>query len=247
MLSGRSARTFNVRTILVFALISSFDCAPAAHGVTPSPHAAHGAGARTRGRILPSTEHIAEPVQCKTDVDCGLRAHAKTTLCHHAGFCVTHCEEHWGDCNDDYRDGCERPIAHTRYCDDDPRIHQYFPASVDFDPLGMATGPGHLDSTVLVVELDRHRPELAACYERSLTAATHAEAELSYLITINESGGVATYHQTRATIDSKQLNDCVSLFFNQLSFVPAPKGGSVTCHYRMLFMPGSYSSDDSNE
>ncbi|MEY4578165.1 MAG: hypothetical protein RL701_2868, partial [Pseudomonadota bacterium] len=84
-----------------------------AHGeaTAKAPQLAKG----SHGRVLPSQEEFADPKECSSDADCGQPSRARTVLCHHAGFCALSCDEHWGDCNDNYRDGCESPIEHPLY------------------------------------------------------------------------------------------------------------------------------------
>lgn len=67
-------------------------------------------------------DNAATAPACSSDADCGIREHAKQVVCQHGAFCMAVCEDHWGDCNDDYRDGCEQSIEHRVYCKGDPRI-----------------------------------------------------------------------------------------------------------------------------
>lgn len=170
-------------------------------------------------------------------------------VCDHAGYCHPYCEDYWGDCNDDYRDGCETRIKNRIYCDGDPRIGQYYPPHVVVLSERRTSGPGRYDAGAFDRELQAHHAELQHCYEALLEAVPTAEGELCYQFTIDEMGRV-----TRARVDpdganseagaAVQLDACVSRFLGGVTYDARPSGGPAGFGYCISFSRGYFNTDD---
>jgi hypothetical protein len=193
-------------------------------------------------RILAPDEPTADPRQCVVDADCGARAHADKMLCDHAGYCRPVCADHWGDCNEDYRDGCELQIKHRMYCDGDPRIHEYFPPGVTLHDEGQRAGPGRFDSRSFILELERHIAELKQCYRRAIATAPKLEGDLLYDFTLHETGRI-TSKLVHSEIESKDVEACVAQLVAAASFDQRPDGGSVTFAVRVELTAGYFNDE----
>jgi hypothetical protein len=110
---------------------------------------------------------------------------APSVVCQHGDFCMAVCEDHWGDCNDDHRDGCEQPIEHRVYCKGDPRIREYNPATIDLYQ-DAHSGPGVLDAAGFDRLLERSKSTLQSCYDRALQQDAKLEVTLRYRFSIDE-------------------------------------------------------------
>jgi hypothetical protein len=215
-------------------------------GGTSPPHTQRFTVYEWKPRILHSEEHQAGASECTNNADCGTHPHTKETLCYHFSFCMNICEDHWGDCNEDYRDGCEQSIDHRIYCAGDPRIGAYSPPTVATWADGPAEGHGHYNSLRMSRVLDHWLPGLQHCYEQVLATDPKLEATLSYKLTVGTSGRVVDAAFVQSDIESPALKVCMTRYLSALWFEPPPIGGPVTFPYRFLFIAGSYEGEEPN-
>jgi len=145
------------------------------------------------------------------------------------------CEDHWGDCNDDYRDGCEQPIEHRVYCNGDSRIREYSPATIDLYQDGHA-GPGELDAASFDRQLERDKPALQSCYDRTLEQDTKLEATLRYRFHIDKDRDQLSASLIASEPRSDQLESCVNSWAASIRLEQSPKNGPVDFDYRVVFV-----------
>jgi hypothetical protein len=168
-------------------------------------------------------------------------------LCQHDGSCQTLCEKHWGDCNDDYRDGCETPIEHKVYCAGDPRIAEekvdhYNPPEVSLHREGEEVGPGHFDGSQFTYRLECYLHALESCYRRVLATHPKLEAITFYDFTLGSDGRLIAPKLVQTNVDSSELRACVVTFAEAVRFEEGPRDGFVTFPYRVVFTRGYYDS-----
>lgn len=193
-----------------------------------------------RGVIRSGDDQPVDPPECAKNGDCGARPHAEMT-CFHDQSCMPLCQEHWGDCNHDYRDGCETPIKHPTYCDGDPRINASSPPSVTFFPEGEKEGPGQFYDASLDRSLGRSRPQLEECYQQVLASTPRLKAVMRYRLHLSE-GGCVSGTLIKSDVKSKELETCMARFLKSVRLQAVPEGGSVVYTYDVAFVAGSVSS-----
>ena len=168
--------------------------------------------------------------------------------CDHAGYCHPDCEDHWGDCNNDYRDGCETQTKNRIYCDGDPRINQYFAPHVLVLSERTTSGPGRFDAAAFDRGLEAHRGSLQRCYERLLEKAPTVDGTLCYQFTL-ETGQIGQSKLIRNATNTnettgKQLQACVLQFAAAVTYEDPPVGGPVAFDYCIEFIRGHFNTDD---
>jgi hypothetical protein len=188
-------------------------------------------------RFFPSHEHQAGTAECRVDADCGERANTKNTLCYHGDFCLPLCKDHWGDCNQDYRDGCETPIKHATYCDGDPRIAQEGKSKplAGVFVVGEGVGRGAFHFGDFSAGLAPYRQQLQSCYEQALEVAPNLEGTLNYELTLTESGRIASLRPTTSDVAVPRLEACIRDYAEAVHLSSRPAGGSVTFTCRFVF------------
>jgi hypothetical protein len=191
-----------------------------------------------RCRVQPRPK-FANPLQCSEKGDCGALPHVQDVRCLY-GYCRVGCEEYWGDCNNDYRDGCETPIKRPYYCDGDPRIDPSYEAAADLFAEGPGIGPGRFDDHDFARGIEDQLPQLDKCYKDVLKKKPTLRALLIYKFTLNDDGRIAAQLvKSRPDPGTEELQSCVADIIKNLYFSPGPVGGPVTYTYRVGFIPGS--------
>jgi hypothetical protein len=179
-----------------------------------------------------------DPPQCSVNADCGERPHAEMT-CFHDASCMPVCEKHWGDCNRDYRDGCEEAIEHPVYCAGDPRIAEEASSKplVEFSLREQSGGHGSFDAPTLRRGLARVEPQLLACYQGVLARAPELEGKLSYRLTLGERGCIAA-KLFAGDVRSQDLEACVLAALADVRLPAGPRGGTVTFPCDVILLNG---------
>jgi hypothetical protein len=193
-----------------------------------------------RCRVLRTRE--ANPLQCKVPRDCGVRPHVVDFWCLH-GFCLPGCEEHWGNCNRDYLDGCETPIKHPVFCDGDERINPAYGTFASTFLDGVGTGPGRFDDMDFARAMDDQSDQLDKCYKEVLNHQPALESSLRYEFTLGENGKIIKTKLVKNDPGSDPLQACVANIIERLHFDPGPVGGSVTYKYRINFITDTTQTD----
>jgi TonB family protein len=187
-------------------------------------------------RLLPRPV-IANPLQCKVESDCGVLPHVADVRCLY-GYCLVGCEQYWGNCNKDYRDGCETSIKRPCFCDGDPNINDNFEPSTGFFSDDLGVGPGRFNEHTFARGMDDQLPILDKCYKEALKKNPALGGRLVYKLTLGEDGRI-----TAALLDgasgSYELQNCVAKLIKEVYFDPGPVGGSVTYTYRVIFVKAS--------
>lgn len=194
-------------------------------------------------RVFPKVK-MANPIQCATASDCGIRPHTEDMMCISGGYCIAVCEDHWGNCNDDYRDGCETPIKHRLYCDGNPRINEVAEPMAGFFAEDEGVGPGRFDWRAFALGLGEHNPRLEKCYKKLLTTTTDLNGVIVYKFTLGESGRITSAKVVRNNTGSRQLEACVADVATNMCFDQGPKGGPITYTYRVVFSSGAAAGEE---
>jgi hypothetical protein len=222
----------------LFALAVIWLCVAWSNACGPSPQPSAPAPTSVSEHVRPVEEQRVQPPECAKDADCGQRPNTKAMVCHHAGFCVPACVEHWGDCNHDYRDGCETAIEHRFYCAGDPRIdkeQQSAPIAGVF-VTGEGVGPGKLDMAEFSVAIGPYRAALQECYARALAGAPELHGTWFYEFTVNQKGRVSDAKLVSAATRNAVLEGCVREYAEAVRVESAPRGGAVTFPCRVVFV-----------
>jgi hypothetical protein len=159
--------------------------------------------------------------------------------CIMGGRCITVCEDHWGDCNETYRDGCGLPIKDCVYCDGDPRIDELAQPIVGLFSNDEGSGPGHFDSSVFARGLGEQHARLTACYKALLKKLPDLHGLLLYRFTLDESGRISRMELVPGSAESQELERCVTEVVANVRFDHGPNGGTVAYLYRIAFALGT--------
>ena len=187
-------------TTLVFAASCAAGPPTAPSAPLPATPAAHPKTLNRHGIVVYKTkrvmrihgpEKMIDPIECRTADDCGQRAHARKSWCEHDGSCHVTCEDYWGDCNKDYRDGCEVRIEHVFYCPNDPMLNHVDPPSISYST-GAVGGEAIVyqegDERYGWQALEDRLEELIPCYDAVLDQNPKAEGFLDYAVTLDPKG-----------------------------------------------------------
>jgi hypothetical protein len=152
-------------------------------------------------------EPLAVP-ECRVPEDCGQPSNTYGMQCIFGGRCVPVCEAYWGDCNKDYRDGCEQAIDDSYYCPGDPRIGAVAgPAVVFFvrdpSPPSVEGQRQHLTRSLAAQIAD-----LQACYRAALASNPTLAGSSGYRLLFSDAGSVLTAQQLELGPDDHGLTRC---------------------------------------
>jgi hypothetical protein len=176
--------------------------------------------------------------ECTESSDCGTRPHATTMLCRPGDHCYPVCEDHWGDCNGDYRDGCEQAIADARYCPGDPRLNPAEPPGVVFKHEGDTKGPGRFNAEDVDRALIERNEALNKCYGAALQSDPRLHGSVVYDVTLGAAGKVVRVEKVEADFDSRAADQCVGRTLDAIDFKCDLGADSVSFRYRLLFSDG---------
>ena len=195
-------------------------------------------------RILPNTDTPVDPLECRVAEDCGHRDHATGAFCEHDGSCQIACEDHWGNCNNDYRDGCEAPILHPYFCPDDPELHHVDPASISFH-MTQSNGDAiqYASERYGWAALEARLEELVPCYDALLTERPDADVYVGYDVSVDDHGRVVEAELREAFGPSDRIRPCVRKLLLGFDFKQPPKDFPHRFKIRFVFQPESRASE----
>lgn len=103
---------------------------------------------------------------------------------------------------------------------------------------GVAVVVGGMEEVAVHEEVNRHKPELAACYAPDLAADPLLAGIVTTRFSIGADGAVTSAAIKATTFPDGSVEACVASTFARMNF-PAPKGGgNVVVTYPLAFNPG---------
>ena len=204
-----AAQGRNSTLCLLGCLICVLLGAKPACGTTPQPEAIHSVPSGNKcGRNCRWFRGEPPAVrQCRLPEDCGAPPNTQAMQCVADGRCVPVCHPHWGNCNDDYRDGCEQAIVDRYYCAGDPRIGAHADPAVVLFVREPSPAGAEDQRQPLTRSLTEQLGALNACYRSALSRDPTLADASSYRLEFSDEGRVLAVERTDS-VPGGPLNQC---------------------------------------
>jgi hypothetical protein len=223
---------------LALAFLLSSACIGAARAPT-----AQGAHSECQGDCrLYRGEPLTHP-ECRVPEDCGGPPHTQTMQCISGGRCQPVCEHYWGDCDRNFRNGCEQSIADRHYCPGDARIGARSDPSVAFFIREERTKDADTDRHVLARSLAAQTTELERCYRSALTVKPQLGGEAAYRLIFSERGRAESVERLETGPDDQRLMQCAEHAVSAATIDPMAHGEVRIFVVEVVFAPGGPDED----
>jgi hypothetical protein len=163
--------------------------------------------------------------------------------CIAGGRCIPVCEHHWGDCDEEFRNGCEHAIADRHYCPGDPRIGAVSDPSVSFlvrhDEATSADPNRHVLARSLAVQT----ADLQQCYQRSLAHQPGLAGESAYRMTFTEAGTSERIERLASAAADPTLTQCEERALSGAKIETSDHSAARQFIVEITFAPGGPDTD----
>jgi hypothetical protein len=163
--------------------------------------------------------------------------------CISGGRCVPVCEHHWGDCDEDFHNGCEQSIADRHYCPGDPRIGAVSDPSVSFFVREDETNMTDPNRQTLARSLVTQTADLQRCYQTVLARNPGLAGESAYRITFSEAGAAHSLNRLAIAPDDPTLSQCAEQAVRATKIDRSDHPGAPRFIVEIAFAPGGPDTD----